>query len=767
MTQTTEPQKRWTADTLLAKYFGITGTSQTDDKIRVAGRDRLARATSSLVTSLEMKPEPGVRARLLFGYKGRMHPVVLDLTDDGRLDAYYHEALDGRGRTEGGRRSYDFADTPVPRVQLNSFACLALVERSAESIAGAYKRALHDVIDEWGGQQAEAKASFDHVASFLGRKVAGPRIGTKIKEFRGLLDQDALKVMNKLGDHRPELYNVLMAFDSPENQDIARRNRRQAVTAYPLVAPLLLSDQELRRAVDEGRPLKEEIAKAVKAGIGVYNPEATEVPTKVVARLQGLTRQRVGRYAYLSPGDFLCVLNDTPLDWLPTGAHGKRADWAALQTVHQHARSNNLTPNTFRDCRTTADFMKRMGPDWQEAAKTCNSHAGLRGITDMRNGLVRHAVEPTINRELKRLATAAGFDTSAKDWLSQYRDTGEMAAQSASSDLITHAKKTISKLYTLAQGFETSDAWHDRLPATNAAIHKIKSGEDLLEVEWGKAFPDFTAPNGHTVVMLKSEAELRHEGESMNHCVGGYAGECTDKTIIFSIRNKQGKQVSTLQLDQDIDNRGEVVFHQVQHYGAYDSAPSKGAIDAVTAWNKAWKAGEIAFDAEGLAEGREHARKALKQNTAADLELDDTQRQALWDTYRRFMPKGMREASGPDAWFESSGLKQMAASAFEEAQHMTIAQVEQINRIDAQTAAYLEAVANGRDPHAAYRQAANDDAPDDLAPVDMAPVDMDWDHVTTALDRANAVPVPTSDISPDDITDVPQIQRAPNRAAAR
>jgi hypothetical protein len=226
--------------------------------------------------------------------------------------------------------------------------------------------------------------------------------------------------------------------------------------------------------------------------------------------------------------------------------------------VHQHGRTNALNPYPFKDCRTTADFVKRMGPDWQAAAKTCDSHAGLRGVTDMCNGLIKHAVEPTINREIKRLATAADFDTSAKDWLSQFRDTGEMAAQTASSDLIGMAKTMVTKLYTLHQALETSNAWHERLAATNAAIHKAKSGEDLMDVEWGKAFPDWTAPNGHRLVMLKSEAELRHEGDVMNHCVGGYAAECCDRTIIFSIRNKQGKQVSTLQLDQDIDARGEI-----------------------------------------------------------------------------------------------------------------------------------------------------------------------------------------------------------------
>jgi hypothetical protein len=88
--------------------------------------------------------------------------------------------------------------------------------------------------------------------------------------------------------------------------------------------------------------------------------------------------------------------------------------------------------------------------------------------------------------------------------------------------------------------------------------------------------------------------------------------------------------------------------------------------------------GQIPFDAGGLVEGREHAQKALKQNTAGDLELDDTQRQALWDTYRRFMPKGMREFAGPDAWFESSGLKTKAADLFAAATQLTLAQQEDI-----------------------------------------------------------------------------------------
>jgi hypothetical protein len=157
--------------------------------------------------------------------------------------------------------------------------------------------------------------------------------------------------------HRPELYNVLMAFDATQDPN-CQRNRRQAVAADPLTAPLLLTDDKFCRAVDEGRPLKEAIANAVNNGIDVYNSDATEVPAKVIGRQQDLTRQRVGRFAYLSPRSHLRPQRHAD-DWLPS----KRVDWTALQTVHQHGRSNNLAPFVFKDCRTTGDFMKLMGPE--------------------------------------------------------------------------------------------------------------------------------------------------------------------------------------------------------------------------------------------------------------------------------------------------------------------------------------------------------------------------------------------------------------------
>lgn len=652
--------KSWAADTIMRKYLRID-----DPETHKHARETLKAATATFVSRLDHNPEPGIRARLVFGFQESWIGYGLELTDAGIVRKLPVHQIDEAGKpvlgaAEPEPKKADKVKSAItnwkdmeieqaeparkPRVNLNPYHCIPLIEELATHLSSAYDHAFKDAAAKTNADPQQTRG-YHPTLMTVARNVVGQRVGKQIMDFRKLLDQDALAIMNRAADQKVDLYAILTAADKGCDP-IAARNRKQACAAYPLLPGLLMARDTLRSAVDAGAPLKEAIADAYGKTYG----EA--IPTAVTARLKGLNWQKTSRAGYHDPMALLQCMADTPLDWTPNN----RAQWTALQLVWEHAsmrlQDNENERIAYRNCRTNVDFMKLMGPDWVKAAERVNQHGGLGGVDDLRRSLWRQCVEPLVIGTAAGTAKRAGFRAEDHDYAFGYDTPPSLAVDAAKKKFDTDFTAAL----TIAQAFQLSDDWHERMQAVNAAIHKARTGHDIEEVRWGKAFPDWKSPNGLTITMLETETQLIDEGKRLNHCVGGYAPNVIKHgSLILSVRDEHGQSITTMEIVEEDPATNKPHFQLRQHYGNDDRQPPARAEAAAEAWLKAANRGAIAYDRDGMKLGIELAKSAIARNTAAEIELNAGQRQALWDAHRRFMPKPMRDATSPEAWLAASG----------------------------------------------------------------------------------------------------------------
>jgi len=116
----------------------------------------------------------------------------------------------------------------------------------------------------------------------------------------------------------------------------------------------------------------------------------------------------------------------------------------------------------------------------------------------------------------------------------------------------------------------TSVDWHRRSARMTRTVTALSG---LGPVSWRPLFGDCRASNGLEVMEILSDDGLVDEGESLSHCVGGYAPGCADGSYaVLSVRDG-GVRLSTAQ----VSPRGEVL----QHRGASNAPPGAAETDAL------------------------------------------------------------------------------------------------------------------------------------------------------------------------------------------
>lgn len=86
--------------------------------------------------------------------------------------------------------------------------------------------------------------------------------------------------------------------------------------------------------------------------------------------------------------------------------------------------------------------------------------------------------------------------------------------------------------------------------------------------------------DGFTFVQLRTAEELVHEGQTMHHCIGGYAHQCVNgRSIVFSMR-KGDRGYVTIELDGD-----SLPYHVRQQYSIDDvRVTNESALELINKW---------------------------------------------------------------------------------------------------------------------------------------------------------------------------------------
>jgi hypothetical protein len=145
----------------------------------------------------------------------------------------------------------------------------------------------------------------------------------------------------------------------------------------------------------------------------------------------------------------------------------------------------------------------------------------------------------------------------------------------------------LSETWSLSNIIQASKTWHK-----SVGYGSFRQGFRM----WPALCDPVIAPNGIQLIPLTTSAELADEGQAMRHCVGGYSQVCLFRgSHIFSIRDKHGKRLSTLQLVQT----GHSVRNE-QNHGFANGIPDTRAAKAADWFVKKVNRGTIPVNWDDL-----------------------------------------------------------------------------------------------------------------------------------------------------------------------
>lgn len=369
----------------------------------------------------------------------------------------------------------------------------------------------------------------------------GNRLNAAIAELRIRYSISSNKIENKL-PHLTwvEVHNYLCA----PNVMVAR-NRRQALTLFPLFSALAIRPDEnrifgegLRSVIDEGRPLIDHV---------VARWDVKPVAVKAI-RCLGFDEIGLGWADMLRP---LVLI----LSGIAPEKHPKtKEQWAVFG----------------EQARTIASILKLP--------------LGAESVRLLMIGLSRRNWRKSVNLEVALIEQVRVFESFSADLVrlaSTWIDLELMESNETSQEARLHlilSSKLVS--FGLEKCLRIAMDWQV-LRADLARRLDIKNFYFPCLIEVPYHCDDLQ------IVQLRSERDLNEESGAMNHCVNTYVNSCqTGRSVVFSVRQANGARVSTFEMS--IERKGIAFFDVtlVQQKGRANVSPPSNAVQAVRAFLK-------------------------------------------------------------------------------------------------------------------------------------------------------------------------------------
>ena len=354
-------------------------------------------------------------------------------------------------------------------------------------------------------------------------------------EFIDRLDRDVVAQARTIDGLRPSSYSYLSTISA-----VHRRNRAQAMAAFPLLQPVLMTHpfDVVRHAIDQGLPLIDVLAAHHQA------------PKAMIRALRGVTTEDLGHRAR-QLGTLVKLLREIPADWWPRDSMAWRQFASAIHAIAQLSRQPITTATNqlwLRRCAqsgyqlpaTTPEDLLRLGQDIDEFMDALR-RALYWALPDPRNASApRPAMRPV-----------------------------EIAAQ-------FKAGVGLNLLSSLVRRF--GDAYR------RAVADFAEEAELWRGVRWPSVGGEPHVYGAIKIVPLLSPNALQEEGARMGNCVAGYVEKCVKgKSQIWSVRLDDGMRLSTLETRIQTSPEGRGTLHVVQHKGAGNREAPEAARTAAQA----------------------------------------------------------------------------------------------------------------------------------------------------------------------------------------
>lgn len=353
-------------------------------------------------------------------------------------------------------------------------------------------------------------------------------LNSGVGQFIGNLNKEVVQTISEIGcNFTPTIYNFLAG--GPEQESL---NRLQAARVFPVLVPALATGDGLREvheAIRARKPLIDAVANALN------------VPKSVVRCLRGLDVATSGQVWSDQPHALFRLLATLPPDFRPKDAEAWMSFNTAVQAISQ---ASGMPPLCTRNrlwlyaCASRKYKVEDLGATLESAA---------RDIDEFTSALVA-----VINFELRREPRHKSL--YAINAITEFINT--------QNDILKVAR--LAKRYEAAYLKESADF-------ANTEEKALLSG-----VCWKSVLDAPFVTTLRTIHQLVTAEELMVEGADMGHCVGSYAIHClSGDAVIFSVRDRDGRRCSTMQITISQDKKGDVKASFAQHKGKSNAEPSR------------------------------------------------------------------------------------------------------------------------------------------------------------------------------------------------
>jgi hypothetical protein len=302
-----------------------------------------------------------------------------------------------------------------------------------------------------------------------------------------------------IGSQDAKIYNWLAV-----NSNQIRRNRNQAMRIVPLLAPLIARGPKcgmpgnmhvwfvnnMEDAIDNQKPLIEGLQAALSAPDSPFPKTAAKFMIRF-RRLGTCVSVKDDLYPAIKA---LGVIDPT---WHPKNSRQWRDFRTCVKAVHKFSRA--FPSHTYRK------YLSDTGGKWSHYADLIGRHGDIEDVMDYQRAIFYKTVMPAmINSGLMQ---AKGSSLLPRSIIEEY-----------SSAIFGGCR--------FGKVLEASALWHKEIEELDTKIRALSLTDENREngglLSWLPLSETVQAPNGIWLRPLVNESELKDQGESQGHCVGGY-----------------------------------------------------------------------------------------------------------------------------------------------------------------------------------------------------------------------------------------------------
>lgn len=292
-------------------------------------------------------------------------------------------------------------------------------------------------------------------------------------------------------------------------------------------------------------------------------------------------------------------------------------------------------PETIEKMNDIPEIYRNYAPFWEGTRKVLRRT--LRDVMDMKKDVEQKILTPAI-------------------LLSAEQNNVQFVDEDLLENVSENLRPRLWGNFSVKDQIALSNYWHSERVNIRTRFKSAVLGESIHNSWPGLIEEPMTLENGIVIHPLTTSAELEEESKYMKHCVWSYTKNCLeDNYHIFSLRQENGKRVSTLSLRDTFNDQNKRHMIHNQNRGVKNATPSDQAKQAAEMLLKMVNKGEIKPNWEKIdAHRAEYGSKKIEQAAGYDFR-DVAQRNSVFRVYSPCLPK--RKATSFDEFMTKSHIR--------------------------------------------------------------------------------------------------------------